>query len=31
MFWNTVTGSAIGTTVAGVAYALTKKHHVSAP
>jgi len=27
MFWNLVTSSVIGTTVAGTAYALTGRHH----
>jgi hypothetical protein len=27
MFWNTVTGAVIGTSIAGIAYWLTGKHH----
>jgi len=27
MFWNLVTGTVIGTLVAGVGYAVTGKHH----
>jgi len=29
MFWNEVTGMAIGLSVAGVAYALTRRHHAA--
>jgi len=27
MFWNEVTGTVIGTAVAGIAFALTGRHH----
>ena len=28
MFWNAFTGSVIGTTTAGIAFWLTRKHHL---
>ena len=28
MFWNTFTGAVVGASVAGIAYALLKRHHV---
>jgi len=31
MFWNIVTGSVIGTTVAGAAFVITKRHHALDP
>jgi hypothetical protein len=31
MFWNTVTGSVIGIEVAGLAYLITKQHHLAVP
>jgi len=31
MFWNTVTGSVVGLTVAGVAFLITKQHHLVVP